>query len=152
MLPVACDGEAAAHGLHDLAAGAYAYLRTLDLVHRALYIVRDADGQLAVYELGYHHNRALRIGVFFDVGYHIVKRALEIERVCRYAALALELYPLHAKAGVYKVKLRLAEELFEQEPSVEALKRKLKLCLAVDEEVPEQLVRQLLEIHRLCVG
>ena len=98
MLAVACDGEAAAHGLHDLAAGAYAYLRALDLVHRALDVVRDADGQFAVSQLGYHHDRALWVGVFFDVGYHIVKRALEIERVCRHAALALELYPLHAKA------------------------------------------------------
>ena len=93
-----------------------------------------------------------RIGVFLYVGHEVIEHPLEIQRVDGNAALALEIPDLQSKAGVRDIELRLGEKLLREKARIVRLDLHLYAGLAENEEVFEQLIRQVLQLHGLCVG
>ena len=109
-------GKASFHGLHDLFASAQADLGALNQVQIFADRVGEADGKHALLQLGEEYHRLGLVRVFFQVGHQIVQDPLQVERIGEDAALALKILPLDAKARVAQVKLRLAQQLLQQQP------------------------------------
>ena len=136
---------------HYLLAGADAYLRALDAVHRAHHVVRHTDAQPAVFQRGEDHHRPRLIRVLAQVRQQIIEHALEIHRIRRDAAVADEVDARHVEPVVLQIELQFEHELVEQHPRVKLLHVHLKVGTAENKEILEQLIREILQIHGLAV-
>ena len=64
----------------------------------------------------------------------------------------MKLHTPDLKAEVRQVVLRLAHKLLPEQVAVERFKLHIRLGFAEHQKVPEQLVRQGFQLHRLAVG
>ena len=137
---------------HYLLAGADAYLRALDAVHRAHHVVRHTDAQPAVFQRGEDHHRPRLVRILAQVRQQIIEHALEIHRIRRDAAVADEVDARHVEPVVLQVELQFEHELVEQHPRVKLLHVHLKVGAAENKEILEQFVREILQLHGLAVA
>ena len=140
--------EAAAHLRQDLFRRAQADLVALHLAGIGADGVADADVQRPVLGQGRDGHRLRRVGIFADVGKEIVEHPLEIRHIHAHPAERVGHDHPRGKTRALQLRLRLAEQLLQQDVGVIRLQPHRQLIVRKQQAVSEQLIRQLLDAPR----
>ena len=108
--------------------------------------------QRAVFDQGGDGDRLGGVGIFADVVEEIVEYPLQIHHVSLDLHLLLRQKQLDREALLLQLDTALAQQLLQKQPRIVDLKLHGQLLASKQQRIPEQLIRQRLELLGLAVG
>lgn len=115
-------------------------------------VLQMPDVQRPVLGQGRDGHGLRRVGIFADVGKEIVEHPLEIRHIHAHPAERVGHDHPRGKTRALQLRLRLAEQLLQQDVSVIRLQPHRQLIVRKQEAVSEQLIRQLLDVPRALLA